>query len=255
MRAARPRLRLGEVARIRLATALIALAAYELVAQSGLLFQGVVPSLAAIASAFVELVATAGFYRHLGVTLFEVAAGFAIGAAAGFALGVAFGLWRALGQVLDPWVHYLAPTPKIIFLPVLVLAFGAGMGSKIAMGAISAFFPVVVATYAGMRLVRPILIKVAQSFQASTLQVVRLVHIPSLIAPAIGAMRIGLGAAIIGTLLAEIKMSRAGLGYLLIQDYNFFRIPQMYALLVVVFLIAWLANAAMERLGERLTRY
>lgn len=251
----RPRLRVNEAARIRLVTAVLVLAGYELLARSGLLFEGVVPSLLAIAGALLEVVATADFYRHLGVTIFEIAAGFSLGTLAGIVIGIAFGLWRLLGRALDPWVHYLAPTPKIIFLPILVLAFGAGVGSKIGMGTISAFFPVAVATFAGMRLVRPVLVRVATSFQASTWQLVRLVYLPSLVAPVIGAMRIGLGAAIIGTLLAEIKMSQAGLGYLIIQDYNFFRIPQMYALLVIVFLLAWAANAGMERLGSRLTRY
>jgi ABC-type nitrate/sulfonate/bicarbonate transport system permease component len=209
----------------------------------------------AIGQALVVLVIKGEFYQHLGITMAEMVIGFSIGAFSGMALGICFGLWRFLGETLDPWVHYLAPTPKIIFLPVLVLAFGAGMGSKIAMGAVSAFFPVVVATFAGMRLVRPVLIRVATTFQASTWQIVRLVYLPSLVGPVLGAMRIGLGATIIGTLLAEIKMSRAGLGYLIIQDYNFFRIPEMYAMLIVIFALAWLANSGMEHLANRLTRY
>lgn len=251
----KPRRMVDEVARVRLVTALLLLAGYEILAQSGLLYKGVVPSLFAIGSALLETATTADFYNHLGITVFEIVAGCAFGSFAGFVLGIVFGLWRFLGRVLDPWVHYLAPTPKIIFLPILVMAFGAGVGSKIGMGAISAFFPVAVATFAGMLLVRPVLIRVAASYHASTWQIVRMVYLPSLVAPVLSAMRIGLGAAIIGTLLAEIKMSRAGLGYLIIQDYNFFRIAEMYALLIVVFLLAWLANSGMERLGRRLTRH
>ena len=246
---------MNPVIQIRILTAIGLLIAYEALAQSGLLYQGVIPSLWAIGKALVVVLMTGEFYGHLGLTLFEMAAGFSIGTISGLTLGIAFGLWRLLGNTLDPWVHYLAPTPKIIFLPVLVLAFGAGVGSKIAMGAISSFFPVVVATYAGMRLVRPVLIKVAVSFHASTPQIVRYVYLPSLVAPVIGAMRIGLGATIIGTLLAEIKMSRAGVGYLIIQDYNFFRIPEMYALLIIIFALAWMANSGMEHLGNKLGRH
>jgi NitT/TauT family transport system permease protein len=246
---------MSEVLRIRLLTAIGLLVAYEALAQSGLLYKGVIPSLLAIGKSLVLVLANGEFYGHLGLTIFEMAVGFSIGTCTGLTLGIAFGLWRMLGETLDPWVHYLAPAPKIIFLPVLVLAFGAGVGSKIAMGSISSFFPVVVATYAGMRLVRPVLIRVATSYQASTWQIVRYVYLPSLVAPVIGAMRIGLGATIIGTLLAEIKMSRAGLGYLIIQDYNFFRIPEMYALLVIIFALAWLANSGMEHLGNKLGRY
>lgn len=245
---------LDDVTKIRIATAIVLFALYEGIARSGLLYKDVVPSLLAIAQALLAWVSTGDSYRHLGVSAFEIAAGFGIGTLAGVALGVAFGLWRLLGEVLDPWTHYLAPAPKIIFFPVLVLFFGDGMGSKMAMGAIGAFFPVVVATYAGMRLVPSVRVKVARSFQASTWQMVKLIYAPSLVVVVIGAMRIGLGASIIGTLLAEIKMSRAGLGYLIVQDYSFLRVPEMYSLLIVVMVIALAANAGMAWLGKRLGR-
>lgn len=245
---------LGEVARIRVVSAIALLALYECVARSGVVYEGVVPPLPAVARALMAFLATADSYAHLGITALEIVIGFGIGTATGIGLGVAFGLWRLLGAVLDPWVHYLAPTPKIIFLPVLILLFGVGIGSKIAMGAIGAFFPVVVATYSGMRLVQPVLLKVARSFQASTWQTVRMIYAPSLVVPVIGAMRIGLGASIIGTLLAEIKMSRAGLGHLIVQDYSMLRVPEMYSLLIVIMVIALAANAGMAALGKLLGR-
>lgn len=250
----RPGIAAGEVARIRVITAIVLLALYECVARSGVVYEGVVPPLPAIARALTAFLATADSYAHLGITALEIVIGFVIGTAAGIGLGVAFGLWRLLGAVLDPWVHYLAPTPKIIFLPVLILLFGVGIGSKIAMGAIGAFFPVVVATYSGMRLVQTVLLKVARSFQATTWQTVRMIYAPSLVVPVIGAMRIGLAASIIGTLLAEIKMSRAGLGHLILQDYSMLRVPEMYSLLLVIMAIALLANAGMAALGRLLGR-
>ncbi len=245
----------SDVTRIRVATCVILLLAYEGIARSGLLYQDVVPSLLSIFRALGMVLITGDFYFHLGVTMIELLAAFALGTLAGIAVGISFGLWRLLGEVLDPWVHYLAPTPKIVFLPIVVLFFGTGMGSKIAMGTVSAFFPVAVATFAAMRLVRPVFLKVAVTLHASTWQTVRLVYLPSLVAPVVGAMRIGLGATVIGVLLAETKMSRSGLGNLIAQDYSFFRIPEMYSLLIVVFFIAWAGNAAMEALSRRLSHF
>lgn len=246
---------LSEAAYIRLVTAVTLVAAYEFVARSGLLYEDVVPSLLAVGRALLGFLVTGSFYYHVGVTAFEILVAFAIGTAAGLALGISFGLWRLLGEVLDPWVHCLAPTPKIIFLPIAVLIFGTGIPSKIAMGALSAFFPVAVATFAAMLLVRPVLIKVAKSFHASPTQTVRLVYLPSLVVPVVSAMRIGLGATVIGVLLAEIKMSRVGLGNLIAQEYNFFHIPGMYALLLVVFVLALAGNAGMELLERRFSHY
>jgi ABC-type nitrate/sulfonate/bicarbonate transport system permease component len=135
-----------------------------------------------------------------------------------------------------------------------MLLFGAGLGSKIGMGALSAFFPVVVATAAGMGGVSPVLLRVARSFNATPWQVVRKVYLPSLIEPAITGMRLGLGVAIIGVLLAEIKFSNRGLGHIAIQHYNFFRIADMYAVLLITFALAVAANALMGRAAARLTR-
>ncbi|WP_425417613.1 ABC transporter permease [Oricola indica] len=244
-----------ETTRIQLVTAIVLLAAYEGIAQSGLLYQDVVPSLIAIVRALFALVTTGEFYFHLSVTVIEITVAFLIGTFIGVTAGICFGLWRLLGEVLDPWVHYLAPTPKIIFLPITVLFFGTGISSKIAMGSLSAFFPVAVATYAAMRLVRPVLVRVAKSFNATTWQTVRFVYLPSLVMPVISSMRIGLGATVIGVLLTEIKMSQVGLGNLIVQDYNFFRIPEMYSLLLVIFAVAWAGNTGMELLAKRLSHF
>lgn len=244
----------SEVTRVRVITAVVLLATYEIVARSGVLFDGVVPPLESIAAALIKLLLDPTLYPNLLVTLVEVFFGFLIGSAAGLAIGIAFGIWNTVGRIFEPWIYYLAPTPKIIFLPMLVLLFGVETGSKTAMGTLSCFFPVAVAVCAGMRQTRPVLIRVMHSFNASTWQMIRLLYLPSLVAPALSGMRIGLGAAIIGTLLAEMKLSRAGLGYLIIQAYNFFRIPDMYALLIVVFALAWAANAGMEAAAKRAAR-
>jgi NitT/TauT family transport system permease protein len=67
-------------------------------------------------------------------------------------------------------------------------------------------------------------------------------------------MRLGLGVAIIGVLLAEIKFSDRGLGHLAIQHYNFFRVADMYAVLLLTFALAVVANALMSRAGTALIR-
>jgi NitT/TauT family transport system permease protein len=121
------------------------------------------------------------------------------------------------------------------------------------MAGVSAFFPVFVATFAAARQVRPVLLRVVKSFNATVWQTIRYVYLPALTVPIIGCLRLALGVAIIGTLLAEIKAAKAGLGLLLIESYNFFRIPEMYAILLIIFCFAMLANVAMDRLTVRLS--
>lgn len=237
---------------IRLTTIVAVWLIYEAAARSGLFFEGVMPSSLVILDALFATLADPDFYPHLGRTALEVVSGFLIGSATGATIGIAFGMSRILARTLNPWVYYLAPTPKIIFLPILMLLFGVGIGSKIAMAAISAFFPVAVTAYAAMTRVKGVYLRVAATFNASAMQVVTKVYIPSLVGPVMTSLRLALGVAFIGTLLAEIKLSNMGLGHLIIQHYNFLRIPEMYATLLITFVLAILANAFMGWLAEQI---
>ena len=248
----RRRFQLDRITRIRLVTIVLILVAYEIVAQSGIFFEDVVPSSLAVLAALAHTLADPGFYPHLGRTALQVLIGFPLGVLLGVATGIILGMSRTLAAIFNPWVQYMAPTPKIVFFPILLLLFGVDMGSKVAMAVISAFFPTAIATYAGMLQIPPIYLKVAGTLNATRLQMVRIVYVPSLVAPTLTSLRLALGVAIVGTLLAEIKMSNLGLGYLVIQHYNFLRMPEMYAALLLTFTIAVGANAGMVWLTERI---
>jgi len=232
---------------LRVAIVAAILAAWEALSASGLLFRDVVPSLRAIGAALGRLLAAPDFYANLGVTALEVAVAMVIGGVAGLAVGIALGANRFLSRAFESLLLYLGPTPKIIFFPVMIMWFGVASGSKIAMGAISCFFPIAISVAAGMRAIEPVLIRVGQSFRASTWQMVTRIYLPAMREPIVNGIRLGLGVAIIGTLLAETKLSNRGLGYLVIQAYGLFDMPKMYALLIVLFALAIGANALIDR--------
>src|SRR5689334_8318057 len=192
---------------------------WEAVAASGLLFRDVVPSLLVIGRALVELLADKTYYWHLGVTAGEIGSAMLIGGLAGLGVGIALGANPLLSRAYEALLYYLGPTPKIIFFPVMIMWFGVGPGSKVAMGVISCYFPVALSAAAGMRGIDPVLI------------------------------RLGLGVAIIGTLLAETKLSNKGIGFLIINAYSTFNMPRMYALLIVLFVLSIGVNALVGRFG------
>ena len=236
---------------VQVATFLAVWAGWEALSRSGLLFEGVVPSSLVVFPSIARHLVDPVFWDHMGRTAYEVVAGFAIGSGVGAALGIVLGLRRFLAAILEPYINYMAATPKIIFLPIMMVMFGVGAGSKVAMAALSAFFPVAVSVYRGTLLVNPVLVRVAMSFKASQWRIVRSVYLPSLVPPLLTGLRLGLGVAIVGTLLAEIKLSNKGLGYVVIQHYNFFRTADMYAVLIIIFVIAVAINAVMDRLATR----
>jgi ABC-type nitrate/sulfonate/bicarbonate transport system permease component len=152
-----------------------------------------------------------------------------------------------MSKAFESYLYYLGPTPKIIFFPVMIMWFGIGPGSKMAMGAISCFFPIALSVASGMRQIDRVLIRVGRSFRCGTWQMVTKIYLPAMRAPILNGVRLGLGVALIGTLLAETKLSNQGIGFLVIQSYNTFNMPEMYSLLIVLFVLAIAMNAIISR--------
>jgi NitT/TauT family transport system permease protein len=271
--AGKPRRRLLQpVAVLRVVIIVAVLATWELVAASGWLYRDVVPSLWAIGRALIKVlsepimacqsdfafgpiqlrwtISEPEFFCHLGRTFYEIGVGLAIGGLGGLAVGILLGGSKLLQRAFEPLLYYLGPTPKIIFFPVMIMWFGVGPDSKIAMGAVSCFFPIALNVAVGMREIDPVLIRVGKSFRANTWQMVTKIYLPAMRYPVINGLRIGLGVALIGTLLAETKLSNRGVGFLVIQAYSLFNMPQMYSLLIVLFVISIGANALIGRLGR-----
>ena len=239
----------SQVTLLRLAIILGLLFTWEVVARSGWLYRDVVPSLTAIGGAVYDLLAHGEYYWHLGVTASEIGVALIIGGLSGLAVGILLGANRFLAKAFEHYLYYLGPTPKIIFFPIMIMWFGVGPGSKIAMGTVSCFFPVVLSVAAGMRQIDKVLIRVGNSFRANTWQMVLKIYLPAMRHPIINGVRLGLGVALIGTLLAETKLSNKGIGFLIIQAYSLFDMPRMYAMLIVLFVLSIGANALVGMLG------
>ena len=244
-----PRWPVSAVTMLRVALILAALVIWEGLARSGWLYRDVVPSLLAIGKALFELLSDAPYYLHLSVTAGEIGAALAIGGGLGLAAGIALGANRYLSQAFEAYLYYLGPTPKIIFFPIMIMWFGVGPGSKVALATLSCFFPIALSVAAGMRQIDKVLIRVGKSFRANTWQMITKIYMPAMRHPIINGVRLGFGVALIGTLLAETKLSNKGIGFLIIQAYSVFDMPSMYAMLIVLFALAIGANALIGRLG------
>jgi ABC-type nitrate/sulfonate/bicarbonate transport system permease component len=227
------------------------LAAYETLARSHLLYAGVVPPLWDIGIAFAAVIRDPATYANLAVSLAEITVGFVVATAAGILAGIAVGARPWLREAVGPYLDGIATAPKIVFFPIAILLFGVGPPSKAALGALSAFFPVALTVAAAVRHIDPVFVRVGRSFNASRAQMVTKVYVPALVPAIVNGMRLGLGLAIIGVLLGEIKLSDRGIGFLTIDEYNHFRIPQMYATLILIFVLAVGANALIGRLEAR----
>jgi ABC-type nitrate/sulfonate/bicarbonate transport system permease component len=240
---------IGPVGLLRIAIILGVIVIWEVLSRSGWLYRDVVPSLLSIGQALIELLTTSNYYFNLGVTTAEIAAALLIGGGFGLVVGLVLGGNRFLARAYESYLYYLGPTPKIIFFPIMIMWFGVGPESKVALGTLSCFFPVALSVAAGMRQIDKVLVRVGKSFRANTWQMIVKIYLPAMRHPVINGIRIGFGVALIGTLLAETKLSNKGIGFLIINAYATFDMPRMYANLIVLFALAIVVNALIGRFG------
>jgi NitT/TauT family transport system permease protein len=226
---------------------------WELVGRTGLFLPDLFPPLAEIGRAFWLHVSTPVLLPHLAASLYEVGGGALLGALLGIPVGVVFGSRAALIALSEPLILYLAVIPKIIVLPIFILFLGIGVQSKLAIGALAAFFPISLLTLAGMREVKPVYVSVARSVGATPWRIATRVYLPAVLTYVFGGFRIGMGASVTGALLAETKLAQAGLGYLAVSYYGQYQIAEMYSLFLVIFVLAALLNGGLNRLLGRLT--
>ena len=159
------------------------------------------------------LFATPGVPKALTLTLYEIAIGFVLSALIGAAIGLAVGLSRFAHKSFMPIILLLYGLPQVTILPLFVLLFGIGAASKIAFGVSHGIFPVLIAVAAGVQNLKPVLLVSARSMGANGWQIFRYVILPHMIPSFFAGMRLGMTAALLGVLLAELYVSTAGIGY------------------------------------------
>jgi ABC-type nitrate/sulfonate/bicarbonate transport system permease component len=153
---------------------------------------------------------------HTLVSLQIVLSGFFLALIIGIPLGILMGWFKRIEAVVDPLFQMLRPIPPLAWIPLSLLWFGIGMKSKIFVIWLSAFVPCVINSYTAIRLTDPLLVKAALGLGVKKQQdLLWKVAIPSALPVILGGVRIGLGAAWMTLVAAELLASNAGLGYMM----------------------------------------
>jgi ABC-type nitrate/sulfonate/bicarbonate transport system permease component len=182
------------------------------------------------------------FWPDLAVTLYELVVAYAIAAVAGVCVGTLVSRTRFSIQVFDPLFSSLYSIPTILLFPLFVLFFGVGPGSKIAMGATIAFFPVVLTTIAGLGNVDAALVKAARSMGASDWQMFSAVMLPASLPVVLGGLRLGMILALLAILASETIASFSGLGHQIVNYSDAMDTSKMFAYMLLVLTIATTLN-------------
>jgi ABC-type nitrate/sulfonate/bicarbonate transport system permease component len=194
------------------------------------------PAPSAIAKALSQMALDGTLWINLAATILRIFAGFAVAAVCGVALGLVMGMSRIVAQIADPWLAALYPLPKISLIPLMIIWLGTGETYNIAMSAISAFFPIVLSTYAGVQQVDRGLVLAARDLGASAHQIQTKVILPAAVPHIFSGLQLGMGVTIILVVAAEMigGSNQTGMGFLLVNAGQVMDTDRVFASLVVM---------------------
>ena len=202
---------------IRAAAIVVFLVGWELLARSGIFPPILLPPPSLVIATGWRLLLSGDLLSHAWSSLARVLIGFGIAAVIAVPLGIVAGTNQLIFNSVDPIIELLRPIPVLALLPLAILWFGIGEGSKIFMIAYAAFFPVFVNTVSGVRYSDPVLVRVASTLGATQMQIfTRVILMSALPSLAVG-IRLGLGFAFLALVAAELIASTRGLGYLIMD--------------------------------------
>lgn len=208
-----------------------------------------------IALAFGSLVERGEFQRHFTVSALEFLVGLGLSVAVGLPLGILLGRSRLLDDLLDPFVTTLNATPRIVWLPLLILWFGLGIWSKVMIVFMGAVFPLLINTYEGVRNADRLLANMVRSFGGSEWQVTRIVVLPCALPYVVAGLRLAIGRAILGVVVGEFFGASRGLGYMIAAAASGYRADVMFAGVLVFMALSLALTLSVKALEGRLTRW
>ncbi len=211
------------------------------------------PSL--VAARLVAIFADGSILRHISVTMTEIAAGYLLGTAVGLALGIVLGRSKILSDILQPFIIGLYSIPKIALAPVFIVWLGLGIASKIAVVFLATFFLVFFNSYAGLLGINEELVRLARLMGASWPQTFGRVILPAAAGQIFLGLKTAVPYAVIGAVIGEYIGSSEGLGYYILYASQTFDAPSLFAGILILVAIVFLANAGLARLEGRLIRW
>lgn len=205
----------------------------------------------AILSTLAHQVRSGELALNLAVSLGEFIVGFGLAVAVGILLGLVAGWYRTLEYALDPFVWFLYSAPLVAFYPLFVIWLGLGPGTVSAISFLLAFPPIMTNTLAGTKHVDESLVRAARSFGAGGRDLFFKVALPASIPMLMAGLRLGIGRALTGVVIAELFGATAGLGYSISYYGSLLRTTEMMASLVVIVALGVLFNQVLGTLERK----
>jgi ABC-type nitrate/sulfonate/bicarbonate transport system permease component len=212
-----------------------------------------VPGFFATAKALFGLLTSPVLWNALWVSNQAMLLGFALGAIIGVPLGLLMGRWPSVGRFVDPYLNILLVTPMAALIPIIIMATGLGIVSRVLIVFTFAVVVITVNTLAGLRTLDPAWIEMARSFGANETQMWRKILLRGALPAILTGLRLGLARAISGMLMVELVLLALGVGRLILNAEGTFDSAQLYAIVLVIIAEAVLLMQVCKWLERRAT--
>lgn len=212
------------------------------------------PSPWTVAKEFAELAASGVLFIHAGVSLARVFSAWILSAAVAIPLGLVMGRSRRLERLIDPVIELFRPISPLAWIPLAILWFGIGETGKIFIVFIGTFFPILLATVAGVKSIDSVLVHAGQVLGCNTPSSLFLkVVLPSALPSIVVGLRISFGTGWAAIIAAELVASRSGLGYLIANGMEILRADDVLVGMIMIGVLGVCFDAFFGYLNRRVS--
>jgi ABC-type nitrate/sulfonate/bicarbonate transport system permease component len=209
----------------------------------------------AIFAAALQLIESGALAKALIETLWPFAVGMALTIILGIAIGIAIAQWRTVEYVCDPFINALYAIPRIALVPLIILWAGLEFTGKVTILVSIAVFPIIVNTYAGIRDVRGSMLEIGRAYGATETQIFFKIILPAAIPFIMAGVRLSVGLAIIGIVVAEFFTAISGLGGMIVEYANVFATAKLFVPIIVIALVGVVLTELVMWLERRLSKW
>ncbi|MEA3073426.1 MAG: NitT/TauT family transport system permease protein [Alphaproteobacteria bacterium] len=209
----------------------------------------------AIFGAAVTLIQSGALEKAMVQTLWPFAVGMALTVVVGILLGIVMAQWRTFEYVLDPFINALYAIPRIALVPLIILWAGLEFAGKVTILVSVAIFPITVNTYAGIRDVRGSMLEIGRAYGATEWQIFWKIVLPAAVPFIMAGVRLAVGLAIIGIIVAEFFTAISGLGGMIVEYANVFATAKLFVPIIVIALIGVILTELVMWLERRMSRW
>jgi NitT/TauT family transport system permease protein len=209
----------------------------------------------AILEAAVQLLKSGALKKALIESLWPFTVGMVLTVVVGIVLGIVIAQWRMLEYVLDPFINALYAIPRIALVPLIILWAGLEFTGKVTILVSVAVFPIIVNTYAGIRDVRGSMLEIGRAYGATESQIFFKIVLPAAIPFIMAGVRLSVGLAIIGIIVAEFFTAISGLGGMIVEYANVFATAKLFVPIIVIAIVGVVLTEFVMWLERRMSRW